>query len=502
MNRGKTPRLDAPPVKAHRFHRSVRVIPLLLLVSGLCFIPLSAEQCYVAAPAIVLLNTALIFVVALWDLDNAFPLLELGAFTVSISFLYSFVPLVQFLASGMAWTPFTDYRLLQYSPGPAEFGGFAWYHVGYLVSFAVSYLAVRGRAPQIARSDLRLPDNRKVLAMVFLFAAIGIWTLVLRFVYGVDFTLVYHENYEVFADAVAQIPFFIWQLSAQLGSIKFALEIFLVMALLGHYRSKFWRGILFAWIGLDAAFLLIGMGARTSFFQLLIAVFLLYHRIVKPLRPIAIVIVSSVLLSAIMIYGFVRDEQGTRADSPIGAEKFSASNEFLGLYATAYDVHRRREAGLLSNVPWQLYINDVALMIPSQLLPFEKVDPTVWYLDELGLRDSGIGFMWGVVAQAGVGFGLPELIVRGLILGVIFGFLHRWYVRRSASWIVTGFYVFMCLVSYYTFRANTFYVLVYIEYGFFGALLLLYGLASVLPIRTQHLRHPPSSVQTASASSR
>jgi hypothetical protein len=190
------------------------------------------------------------------------------------------------------------------------------------------------------------------------------------------------------------------------------------------------------------------------------------------------------------VFGFIRDVHSLDIDAPNGIERISANNEFSGLYATAYDVAQRHNDGRLSKVPWQLYLNDLLLMVPSQLLPFEKVEPSEWYMDQIGLRDTGAGFMWSVISQAEVGFGIPELILRGAVLGILFAYLHRWYIRRSDSWIVTGFYVFMCLMSYYTFRATTFFFLVFIEYWFLGSLLFIYVLSMFLPMSAKRRRHP------------
>ena len=111
--------------------------------------------------------------------------------------------------------------------------------------------------------------------------------------------------------------------------------------------------------------------------------------------------------------------------------------------------------------------------VPQQLLPIKKIDPSEWYLGVKGINDQ-TGYMFGVIAQSVIGFGLLELALRGAVLGVIFAAAGRWYTRRSSRFLPTLFYVWLCVWSYYTFRASTFYLLSPIIYRVLPALALIY----------------------------
>src|SRR4029077_15926157 len=87
---------------------------------------------------------------------------------------------------------------------------------------------------------------------------------------------------------------------------------------------------------------------------------------------------------------------------------FSATNEFQSLFSTAYDVLQRKQAG--AYLPRYLYLNDFAAILPpQQIMPFEKVAASEWYLREIGMSGSGVGFMWGVISQSIVGLDWIEL---------------------------------------------------------------------------------------------
>jgi len=114
------------------------------------------------------------------------------------------------------------------------------------------------------------------------------------------------------------------------------------------------------------------------------------------------------------------------------------------------------------------------MLIPGQLLPFRKIDPSLWYLEQLGLQDSQVGFMFGVLSQAILGVDWLELMVRGTVLGCVLGLIHRWYVKRSQRFEVTLLYVFLCVWSYYTVRAATFYFVYPVVYRFLPFLFIVW----------------------------
>jgi hypothetical protein len=90
--------------------------------------------------------------------------------------------------------------------------------------------------------------------------------------------------------------------------------------------------------------------------------------------------------------------------------------------------------------------------------------------------------MFGVVAQAVIGWGFPELILRGAVLGLVFAAIHRWYVRRSTSLWVTASYLFLCVWSYYTVRATTFHIAYFVVYRLVPAIALMWALREALTV--------------------
>jgi hypothetical protein len=174
----------------------------------------------------------------------------------------------------------------------------------------------------------------------------------------------------------------------------------------------------------------------------------------------------------LLAYGNIRNY----ADRPID---FSTANEFQILMGTALHVRDMVESGL--KVPPQVIWSELLMLIPQQLLPIEKIDPSIWYLIESGLGESGSGYMFGVQSQAEVGWGNPELVLRGVLLAVVLGFLHRQYSKHSASFLPTVAYVWLLTAIYYSYRAATFYWVTFVAFRllvFVGVFLVLRRLLS------------------------
>ncbi len=166
----------------------------------------------------------------------------------------------------------------------------------------------------------------------------------------------------------------------------------------------------------------------------------------------------------------------------------SGNNEFQSLLATAYDVLQLKKLG--AHLPWYLYINDfINILPPQQLVPFEKITASEWYLRKIGMSGTGVGFMWGVISQSIIGLDWFELAFSGSILGYILALVHRWYVRHQSDFIATIVYIYLCLRIYYTFRDTTFSVLAYFVWEIVPFFILLRLVTSMMPhqkYRSQH----------------
>jgi hypothetical protein len=440
-------------------------LAVLLGAAGLPF--LGREVLPVALPALAVLLIAWTFLVVLWGREEAVPL-EIGTVYGAAISVYALVPLVGYLLAGQEFSPLSDNRLLQYNPVPREVGAFAWKYVLYLSGFAVVYALVRGGASP-GRETLEPPAPATLRTMVWLFVSLALFFALLYLFGGVRYSWSYESAAEAIA-AMQRLPLWLRQVSTHLNNMFFTVKLALLVTLFSYYRrTRGARILLFAWLATEVLLSAFRLGARTEPVLLLMGTALLYHWQVRPLKPSVLLAMAAVVLAGYLAYGVVRDVR--LAVEETGGSPFSTTNEFQSVFATAYDLAQRKASRAL-RVPWSIYFSDLISLVPSTLLPFEKSSSADWYLDVIGERGTGIGFAFGVLSESIIGFGDPELVLRGGLIGLLFALLHRWYARRPSDFWVLLIYIWACVWCYQSFRNTSFYLLFLFQYHVLPVILI------------------------------
>ena len=303
------------------------------------------------------------------------------------------------------------------------------------------------------------------LVLLTYFAWLWVW-------FGVTYTPSYRDVELGQVGLARDLPYVLQQISHNAHGILSILKLCAIAFLMHRWSSMPARVVLIAWLAAEIAATVLRMGARTETVVLLLGAVLLYHRIVRPLDFKLIAVGAPALVCAALLFGFARDF--TRGgNSVVTGSYWAAANEFQTLLGTGFDLHKRREAGTLENPPWQVYAADALRLVPSQMLGVQKIEPSDWYLEQLGVTTPGIGMMFGVMGQAAIGHGTMELLFRGSLLGLLFALAHRAYARRARGFWVTMLYLYLCLWSYYTIRASSFYFVYVIVYRFLPTMLFV-----------------------------
>jgi hypothetical protein len=433
---------------------------LALMASAVILVFMPHDDRVIAAPMFALAAVSLLYFTILWTRDGEVPLFEVGTLLVLSTGVYGILALVGFLQMHGAWDPFSDFRLQAYPFNPSELGRFGWRCVIYLTTFVIIYLAVR-RDAAVGRVRMLMPSGATVAAIASLLTALLLFKFFLHIEYGFD--AVSYEHLDELAATARRVPYLVQQVGHNLISALLIVQQAVLILLMLLWRHRLSRLVVVVWLVADAAATVAHLGSRTSTMLLILSAALIYHRLVKPISFPTIAIGGALLLAGFVLFGYVRSTVIGEAGAG-GA--LTTMNEFQAIFANAFDLYKRKELGTLPPVPWQIYASDLYMPIPSQLLPFPKLEPGTWYADMLGMSDTGIGLMFGVMAQAVLGLDWLELILRGAALGLLFAFMHRWYVRRAAQLWPTLFYLFLAIWTYYTFRATTFRFAYFVIYQF------------------------------------
>jgi len=402
-------------------------------------------------------------VALIWHRDGSLPVLDIGVFCAAVTCVYVTYPLFMFLASGLTFSTISDGRMFFHQPTAHELGAFHWRHVLYLASFALVYTAARGRV--VLTQEPVLSDRRMRQNVVHLLILLYLYFWFLRAATGFSFFASYADlRYST------PLPLLLLQISIKALAVLGVCKLVLLAVLISRWRTPVCRAVVVIWLIATVLTTWMRLGSRSEAVVLLLAALLFYHRMVRPLSVRFVAPAAAVLLLGIISYGVRRDvDFGFQCDE----DWATATNEFQGILANGFDLNRLREIHDL-DVPWQVRLYDIiALLPPQQMLPFEKLDASEWYSRQIGADGSGVGFVFGVIAQSIVGFGIAELMVRGALLGYVLARIHRWYARKSTSLWHTVFYVWLCLKIYYTYRAGTLTPFSYVMLEFLPTLLLL-----------------------------
>lgn len=395
-------------------------------------------------------------------LNKTLPIFDPGMILILTTTLYCTYPIFSYVMSGFTWSQISDRRLWDYNVSTAKFSDFMMLPFYYLLSLVLSYIVFCGTQNNIKKYKPTIISSiKKTDALIVL----------ILFVIIKSYFFIIHNYF-------TGPKLHIWlQLNNFLSSLSFPLFIFLLVNVFINWKNKILKTLLFSAIFYQAYLTFIEGYGRTALFLQIISCVMAYHYFIKKIKFRFALLSFVSLFLVFIIRGFLKVGL-TQSFGEYSA--FSAANEFTILIGTAYDIYSRIQNGLIDFIPFQAYFNDILLLVPSQFLPFQKLDLSQWYLQQLNLQGTGVGMMFGVVSQGVIGGGIPELIIRGIILGYCFARLFKWFYQKEnvSPWAVV-FMIFVAVKSYYTYRAGTGYLLYFIVYHFFGAY-LLYFLTSKL----------------------
>ncbi|MDP9192146.1 MAG: hypothetical protein M3P06_10650 [Acidobacteriota bacterium] len=440
------------------------------------------------APAVAIAALAFLYLVVMTKREGSLPIFEAATFFVLATSVYSIVPLLQFVMSGMECVIYGDYRLFIYAPTPQEFGRFAWRHVLLLASFVFPYLIVRGKRLW-PRHDFAEPPAPMLFVIVSLVVVLSAFFAALDVYLGPSVSV-----YEGGVPSYLQLPYIVQQFANISGMVLVTLKQCLLIVLLSWWKKPRWRSVLLLWIAIELLLAAAGFReSRTNTVILLLTFVVGYHLIVRPIRIGAAFATGAIVLAGILAFGLFRDV-GVAYMKTDPRAVWGSPTEFQILYGNAYDIHMHKVQRRLPPVPRQLFFSDFYRLVPSQILPFKKWDTGDWYKEKVYEYESapGMGFMFGIVAQSVLGYDWLELVLRGVMLALFYAAAHRFWRRYSGSFWATIAYLFVLTWAYYAFRASSFEILYRLFYYLLPTAILVKLLTALVsvPIRLRVKKAP------------
>lgn len=389
--------------------------------------------------------TVAIFLYFSWHLrlqvqDNIFG--EIGFIYLAFAVAYTVFPAYGFLTldSLSSGTGFQD--LARLAPDQGELGRHLWRHVLFIAAVGSGYLLFRGRhTPRFNSSGNFGNAEKPVIRFLFVAVVLSVlllWSLSAPVNAYVD-NYTRYDNLSWVARRVVTIC----------DVLKTGGTFVLLTLLFRNYRR--FRLYIWSFVLVRAAYeVQFSLGSRIDAFMILTAALLLYHYYVKK------VTLSRGLLAAlacVLIFSVIETVRFAEDLSVLKETEFQARGmpavELGAVYAQGFHLYSERSAGSLPPIEWQVFFNDFISLVP--LVDVTKWHPMYWYARNYFPNAVVPPLTLGPIAESALWGGEIDLLVRGLINGVLFALLMRWFAREGGKWQVITIYVFcystciMCL---------------------------------------------------------
>lgn len=429
-------------------------ISILLAAAGLMAVLTAATSPYstacIALPTLAALAVFAVFSMVLhsWVGDNL--LGELGFLYVGLILAYTIFPAFSFLvidlskASGWVWQ-----NLSLLLPSPVELGTHLWRHVLFLFAVSLGYLLMRGRkSPQMATTQNTGDKDDRIV--IFLFALVAICTLSTWLMSAPVHT--YVDSYTRY-DHLSTLPRKFVSLCARMQQ---GLYVSLITFLfINHKRYKLLIGpVILAMAVYDVVF---SFGSRIEALFVLLMGICLYHYFIRPIslkKGLLACIAIVLLFSTIEVLRSNEFDLG-KAQATTADRGFQPASEFGAVYFTSFHLYQERDQGALPPKEWPMFFNDfISLVTPND---FVRWSPQHWYAKAY-FPDSVVPpETLGPIADSAIWGGEFDLLLRGLINGMFFAYLIRWFISRKGKWWAVAVYVFCYATCIMTLKYSVFY---------------------------------------------
>ncbi len=392
----------------------------------------------------------------LWRLCRAparprsFAPIDIGMVFACIVALYGAVPLIGLSLALAGLGAIQEERLGDTLPDVQEVIAVGWIYVLFLTGFALAYAFIRRGRHGLAAPVLQRPTTRNAVAMLMLFGAIQISIAATKSAYAIGPGADYLDSYAVVRDQ----PLAVQQMLGLLGTADFAAAVLFIVVTLA-WRPR-WHGLVALFVVVLLAQTFITGGSRGYAFRCGLAYVVARSISGPPVRLVTALAFGVFGLLAFLAAGAIR-QTGLDGQAFTPWSLFQGG-EFMAFFYNGLDLLDKatdiRELALSG----PLYLVDLLRLVPRQIIGDFKVDPAAFYASTFypDFFESGGAFAFGAIAESALGYGAPEALVRGALLGLAYGLVRRLLDGQRAGIVAVFAYTWFVVVAYEGLRDTTF----------------------------------------------
>jgi hypothetical protein len=397
--------------------------------------------------------------------------MDLGEVFVGIVLVYGLIPGVGFLLAENGFGVIKDSRL---------YGGYDVNQVEYiqllfllfLGSCACSYAVLRNVVP--GKFDHRMQSKKLVFPVIMVTLILSIVLFFIGALWGADVGDAYISSYTKLRSA----PVLIQQISGVGTQLQLSLAIAAVTLAVAAVPHKHYFVALA--LAVNMALVVVAGGSRMNAFLAFLAYVVAASMYVRTFNIRRAGILAIPALGLFLFAGLLRGDS-----DDIDILRIFFDSEFTGVFVTPLDLHILYPQGFSDDAPFNLYIVDLLRLLPSQIVPFEKIDPGAWYVGTFysQYQALGGGFAFGLMAEIVLGVGIPEAIIRGMLLGSVFALIANRLHHTGSSQLNIVAFIWLMIISYQCYRDTNFSIL---ARAFFHLLPVIALLSFIQSVRSKN----------------
>ncbi len=412
--------------------------------------------------------------------DRRPPADDIGVMWLVVLGIYcTFSPISWLLQDG-SYGFLSLYRLYALQPTTDEMKRLLEIGLAFSVAFAGPYLCLRRHVPLGGASIHAHIDTSKMTAAVGIIVVFQVIMVVLRFGGFVRSPDSYYDSYLV----LQELPLALRQVIKIGGGFASVAMLVCLVGILQRWQRHRLPVLLYI------AMILLSFdpkGARTGIVIGLMSVGIAWHVLIRPIS-LHLWLASGICgLAAFTVLGIVRSLEAESFDElrEANTEGFGIG-EFDAIWANGVELLQARELGRL-NVPLAAQFGELWAFVPSQLLPFEKMSLSDWFVETFypQYQAEGGGWAFGAISQAIIGGGTMEAIFRGCLLGILAAWIMRWYRSPVAQWWRLPLYLYLLISVYQSVRDTTFSQIGYAVQIALPTLILISLIGKLLTVATR-----------------
>jgi hypothetical protein len=446
----------------YRFTLALLSLPLLaaagIVLSALA--PTSVSR--YMGPTVTAILVFAAFSLALWRIvgENIFG--EIGFLYLGFTLVYTLMPAFGFMLAGLDQLG----PLGSLLPEPPKLITHLWRHVLFETAVAAGYLLLRARAvvPARVHPDDGRRDGRTLLVITTV--------LVLAIVSMELMSAPVSTYYEHFT-RYDHLPWLQRKLMSLSLRLSLGLYCVLLTFLFRNYRK--YRLILpLVVIAICTHEIVYSFGARIQALIILLQVLCLYHFMVRRVSLKAGFIACLVMAAVFSVVEAVRP---LAADTEVSVTSLAEgglkpASEFGAVFYPSFHLYEERNAHALPPVEWPMFFSDIIPLVTFG--DFTRWNPMNWYASNYYPTVDIPPFTVGPIAESALWGGEPDLFVRGLVNGLFFAWIMRWFLRHRHRWWALTIYAYCYSTCILTIKYTVFLHVGLIEKNVLPTLALVY----------------------------